>query len=147
VKKILLSTLLALALAAPAFADDKAEMEAFMAAYLERWNAHDADTITANFYRFDAEHRWSTAAGLKAEFDRLKSEGYDKSDILGIVGCAVGPNAGQVELRFIRRTTDGGFMPPKDRTSIYTVRKFADGWRVTSLRGLPAGERMSCPLS
>ena len=54
---------------------------------------------------------------------------------------------GQVELRFTRLTTDGGFLPPKERTSLYRVRKFEDGWRVTGMSALPAGERMTCPSS
>lgn len=130
---------------APARADDRADMETFMADYLERWNAHDASAITARFYRLDGNHPWSTETGMRAEFDRLKSQGYTTSDIHGIVGCALGPDTGQVELRFTRLTSDGGFMPPKDRTSLYKLRKFEDGWRVTGMSALPAGARMECP--
>lgn len=134
-----------IAIAAPARADDRADMEKFMADYLDLWNAHDAVAITARFYRLDGNHPWRTAEGLKAEFDRLKARGYDKSNIHGIVGCTLGPDTGQVELRFTRVTSDGGFLPPKDRTSLYRLRKFEDGWRVTAMSGLPAGERMTCP--
>lgn len=141
----LLSALLALAFAAPAFADDKADMEAFMAAYLERWNVHDAQAITARYYRLEGDHAWSTPEGMKAEFDRLKSLGYDKSDITSVTGCVLGPDSGQVELRYVRLKTDGSFMPPRDRASIYRLRKFADGWRVTGFSGLPAGDKMDCP--
>ena len=130
---------------APAHADDRAEMERFMADYLERWNAHDASAITTHFYRLDGNHPWSTEAGMRAEFDRLKSQGYTLSDIHGIVGCSLGPDTGQVELRFTRLTSDGGFMPPKDRTSLYNLRRFGDGWRVTGMSALPAGARMECP--
>ena len=133
--------------ATPAFADEKADMEAFMAKYLERWNAHDAAAITANYYRLEGNHPWSTEAGMKAEFDRLKAQGYDKSDIQGITGGVLGPDTGQVELRYVRLKTDGSFMPPKDRASIYQVRKFPDGWRVTGFSGLPAGGRMDCPAN
>ncbi len=133
--------------AAPARADDRADMEKFMADYLVLWNAHDASAITADFYRLDGNHPWRTAEGLKAEFDRLVAQGYSTSDIHGITGCALGPDTGQVELRFTRLTTDGGFMPPKDRTSLYRVKKFEDGWRVTGMSALPAGERMTCPAS
>ncbi len=134
-----------LCIASPAYADDRADMEKFMADYLERWNAHDAAAITSRFYRLDGNHPWSTEAGMRTEFDRLKSQGYTTSDIHGIVGCTLGPDTGQVELRFTRLTSDGGFMPPKDRTSLYKLRKFEDGWRVTSLGALPAGTRMECP--
>jgi hypothetical protein len=50
-----------------------------------------------------------------------------------------------VELRYVRLKTDGGFMPPKDRASIYSLRKFADGWRVVGMRGIPASSKMDCP--
>ena len=49
--------------------------------------------------------------------------------------------------RFTRLTSDGGFMPPKDRTSLYKLRKFEDGWCVTGMSALPAGARMECPSS
>ncbi len=131
--------------AQPALADDKADAEAFMWAYLERWNAHDAEAITARYYRLDGNHPWSTEAGMRAEFDRLKGLGYDKSDIQSVVGCVMEPDMAHVELRFVRLTTDGGFMPPKDRVSLYRLRKFEDGWRVTSMSALRDGQKMECP--
>lgn len=132
-------------LASPARADDRADMERFMSDYLVAWNAHDANAIVDHFYRLDSTHPWHTTEGLQGEFDRLKAQGYDTSDIHGITGCVLGPDTGQVELRFTRLTVDGGFMPPKDRTSLYRLRKFEDGWRVTGMNALPAGERMACP--
>lgn len=146
-KRLPATFLAALLITSPAFADDKADMEAFMAKYLERWNAHDAAAITANFYRLEGNHPWSTNEGMQAEFDRLKSQGYDKSDIQSVTGCVLGPDTGQVELRYVRLKTDGSFMPPKDRASIYRLRKFADGWRVTGFSGMPASERMDCPAN
>lgn len=132
-------------LATPALADDREDMERFMSDYLVLWNAHDAAAIVDQFYRLKGNHPWRTTEGLQAEFDRLKAQGYDKSDIHGITGCVLTADTGQVELRFTRRTTDGGFLPPKDRTSLYRLRKFEDGWRVTGMSALPAGERMTCP--
>ena len=134
-----------IAAVAPARADHRADMEKFMADYLERWNAHDASAITKRFYRLDGNHPWSTEAGMRAEFNRLESQGYTVSDIHGIVGCSLGADIGQVELNFTRRTRDGGFMPPKDRTSLYKLRKFEDGWRVTGMSTLPPGTHMECP--
>jgi hypothetical protein len=135
----------ALLAAAPAHADGKAELEAVMHEYLKLWNAHDAAGITERFYRLEGNNSWGTKDGLAAEFDRLKSQGYDKSDIQSVIGCLLTPDTGQVELRYIRLKTDGGFMPPKDRASIYSLRKFPDGWRVTGMRGIPAAQKMDCP--
>jgi hypothetical protein len=133
------------AAALPAFADEKADMEAFMHDYLKAWNAHDAAAITSKYYRLEGNNPWSTEAGLKAEFDRLVAQGYTVSDIKGVTGCVLGPDTGQVELRYARLTKDGGFMPPKDRASIYKLKKFADGWRVVGFAGLAADKKMECP--
>ena len=136
----------AIALQLPAHAQDlKGDMEYFMSEYLRAWNAHDAATIVRDFYRLDPGHRWSTVEGLQAEFDRLKAQGYDRSEVHGITGCVISADAGQVELRFTRLKTDGGFMRPTDRVSVYQVRRFEEGWRATSMAALPEGERMTCP--
>lgn len=146
--RIVLAAAGAIALHASASAQDlKGDMEYFMSEYLRVWNAHDAATIVKDFYRLEPGHRWSTVEGLQAEFDRLKAEGYDRSEIHGITGCVITADTGQVELRFTRLKTDGSFMPPKDRTSVYKLRKFPEGWRVTSFAGLPEGARMECPKS
>ncbi len=136
----------AAALHASAYAQDlKGEMEYFMSEYLRAWNAHDAAKIIKDFYHLDPGHRWSTVEGLQAEFDRLKADGYDRSEVHGITGCVITAGTGQVELRFTRLKTDGTFMPPKDRVSVYQVRRFEDGWRATSMAGLPEGASMQCP--
>jgi hypothetical protein len=62
-----------------------------------------------------------------------------------VIGCVLAPDRAQVELRFVRLTTDGGFMPPKDRVSLYHLRKFGDGWRVTGMNALRDGQKMECP--
>src|SRR5262249_49481240 len=116
----------ALFAAAPAHADGKADLEAVMHAYLKLWNAHDAARSTQRFYPLEGANPWGTKEGLAAEFDRLKAQGYDKSDIQSVTGCLLTPETGQVELRYVRLKTDGGFMPPKDRASIYSLRKFPD---------------------
>jgi hypothetical protein len=138
----------AIALAGAAFADErKDQVEAFMADYLRAWNAHDAATIVQRFYRLDGNHRWSTKEGLQAEFDRLKSQGYDRSEIQSITGCILGPDTAQAELRYIRLKTDGSFMPPKDRISVYQLRLFPDGWRATGFAALAPGAKMECPAT
>jgi hypothetical protein len=126
-------------------AAQKQEIEAFMNDYLQLWNAHDAATISARIYRLDATNPWATQPGLQAEFDLLKAQGYDRSDISSVIGCVIAPDLGQVELRFVRLKVDGTFMPPKDRVSVYSVKRFADGWRVTGMKAIPSDQRMECP--
>lgn len=134
-----------IATVAPARADHRADMEKFMADDLERWNAHDASAITTRFDRLDGNHPWRTEAGTRAAFSRLESQGCTVSDIHAIVACSRGADIGQVELHVTRRTRDGGFMPPNDRTSLYRLRKFEDGWRVTGISALRPGRHMECP--
>lgn len=144
--RLLLAAAAAIAVHAPAHAQDlKGDMEYFMSEYLKAWNAHDAATIVRDFYRLDPSHRWSTVEGLQAEFDRLKGQGYDRSDIHGITGCVIDADHGQVELRFTRLKTDGSAMPPGERTSLYKLQRFEDGWRTTTMSALPEGEHMKCP--
>jgi hypothetical protein len=123
----------------------KKQIEAFMNDYLQLWNAHDAATIAARIYRLEGSHPWATREGLQAEFDRLRSQGYDRSDISSVIGCVTAPDIGQAELRFVRLKADGTFMPPKDRVSIYYVKRFADGWRVTGMKPVPPDQQMDCP--
>ncbi len=116
----------------------ESEVSSVMSQYLRLWNAHDAKTIVAKIYRLEPTHAWSTEAGLKGEFDRLKSQGYSHSDIFGVSTCMTGPDTAQTELRFSRLKTDGTLMPPRDRVSVYRLRKFPDGWRVIGMGGAPA---------
>jgi hypothetical protein len=136
---------LAVAACAPAFADKKADVEAFMWSYLKLWNAHDAGAIVDHVYRLPESNAWHTKEGLQAEFDRLKAQGYDKTDTHSVTGCILAPDTAQVELRYTRLKTDGAFMPPKERASIYKLQHFADGWRVVGFAGLAADKRMECP--
>lgn len=137
--------LAAVVLTQPARADAKSEIEAFMSEYLVVWNAHDAGAITSRYYRLEGAHPWGTEAGMTAEFERLKAQGYDRSDTSSIRGCVLSADTGQVEIRYVRLKADGSFMPPKDRASIYMLRRFADGWRVTGFKGIPAETQMECP--
>jgi hypothetical protein len=136
---LLKAALIAALLAAPAAAraDDKADVEAFMRDYLTLWNAHDAATITARVYRLEGNNPWSTKDGLQAEFDTLKSQGFDHTDTHSITACILPGDRADVDLRYSRLKADGTAMPPTDRASLYRVRKFADGWRVIGFAALP----------
>jgi len=88
---------------------------------------------------------WRTAEGLMAEFDRLAAQGYDKSEIHSVIGCALRPQ---------HRTGRAALHPPHHRWRLPAAEgthqplsraKFEDGWRVTGMSALPAGERMTCP--
>jgi len=137
-----------LAMAEPAFADEKArEVEAFMADYLKLWNAGDAKTITEKYYRFDRPNPWQQQVGLQAEFDRLKGQGYSHSDTTGLDSCLISRTEAMTELRYSRMKTDGAAMPPKDRATLYFARKFPDGWRITNFIPMSPTANLNCKSS
>jgi hypothetical protein len=144
-KRLACLAVLALLIAAPARADDRgAEVAAFMDEYLRLWNAHDARAITERIYRFDRPSPMGDLAGLEAEFARLKAQGYDHSTKTSIEACVVGRNLALAEFRFSRLKADGTPLPPKDRATLYLVRRFPDGWRITQLIGMDASANIDC---
>jgi hypothetical protein len=65
--------------------------------------------------------------------DGLVAQGFDHSEVLSIAPEIHAPDRATVRIRFTRWTTDGAFMPPRDRGAEYGARKFPDGWRITSV--------------
>jgi hypothetical protein len=134
-----------LALARPARADERgAEVKAFMEQYISLWTAHDAAAITARVYRFEGPNPMGELAGLSAEFARLKAQGYDHSVIAGIEACVISSDRAMAEMRFSRLKADGTPLPPNDRASLYLLRRFPDGWRITQLIGTNPTASISC---
>lgn len=141
---ILLATLVLFA-TGPVRADERgAEVKAVMEDYLRLWNAHDAAAITTRIYRLDAPNPMGDLAGLSAEFARLKAQGYDHSTNAGIEACIVGPGQALAEMRFSRLKADGTALPPKDRATLYRLRRFPDGWRIVQLIPMSASAKIAC---
>jgi hypothetical protein len=138
-----LSTLMAIAV--PVHADERAkEVEAFMEEYLRTWNAGDAATITTKIYRFDGPNAFATQAGLQSEFDRLKANGYSHSKKISIDACWINPTQALVELRYSRLKVDGTAMPPTERSTLYFVKKTADGLRVNNFIPMNPTTKLAC---
>lgn len=143
--KRLVTVLAALLAVSPALADERGkELEAVMREYVRLWNAGDAAAITSRIYRFEGPNAMGTPAGLSAEFKRLKGQGYDHSETASIEGCLLSASVGFAELRYSRIKTDGTPMPPKDRSTLYMLRKFPEGWRITQMIGMGAGSDLTC---
>ena len=142
---ILIAAVLMSAATGAARADERgAEVKAVMEQYLSLWNAHDAAAINARIYRLDPPNPMASEAGIAAEFARLKAQGYDHSTNAGIEACVVGPDQALAELRFSRLKADGTALPPKDRATLYVLRRFPDGWRIVRLIGMSASAKISC---
>ena len=143
----LLAAAAGLALLAPpvALADARAaEPEALLRQYVELWNAGDAEAISSKIYRLPPTHPFATRAGLEAEFTRLREVGYRRSVTHALEGCLLTPTQAMVQLRFTRLKTDGAPLGPKDRATLYLVRKFPEGWRITDLIGMSPTARLTC---
>jgi hypothetical protein len=145
VTRPLLLALALIAAAGPALADARGrEVEAVMDEYLRLWNAHDAAAVTQRIYRMPPGSRMGDQAGLQAEFDRLKAQGYDHSTKTALEGCLTGKDDGLAEFRFTRWKTDGTPLGPKDRATLYRLHRFADGWRIVELIPLDTTAKVSC---
>ncbi len=134
-----------LAIAAPAAADPGGkEVEAVMDEYLRLWNLHDAKAVVERIYRMPAGSRMGTVEGLQANFDQLKAQGYDRSTKIGVEGCVIGRDEALAEFRFTRWKADGTPLGPKERATLYRLRRFADGWRIVELIPMDPAARISC---
>ena len=143
----LLAVLLVSACATVSPAPEKA-VEQLMWDYTKAWNKHDSAAIAKNFYRTGPTVEEQTAS-LERGFENLRGQGYDHSDIHEIKGCMTGADTAWAGMKFSRLKKDGEPLPPKDRASSYTLKKFEDGWRITRVGagGVSADKPLECPQS
>jgi len=129
----------------PARADQPASaVEALMAEYTRLWSAKDAHAIWTKVYRLDPGQTFRSEADLSAGFARLEAQGYDHSDLLSVRGCLLTPKVALAVLRFRRLKSDGAPLVARDLASAYLLRKFEDGWRVTTLLPFSSSARLDC---
>lgn len=112
--------------------------------YTKAWNQHASAIIARDFYRTGPSVEEQTAS-LERGFENLRAQGYRHSDIHEVKACITGPDTAWAAMKFSRLKADGAPLPPKDRASSYTLKKFADGWRITSLGGAAADQPLTCP--
>lgn len=131
---------------APSLAPDKV-VEQFMWDYTKAWNRHDAVTIGRDFYRTGPSVE-EQQANLERGFEGLRAQGYHHSDIFEIEACLTGADTAWAGMKFSRLKANGEPLPPKDRASSYTLKKFADGWRITKVGagGVSADQPLTCPV-
>jgi hypothetical protein len=122
----------------------EAVVEQFMWSYTKAWNQHDSGTIARDFYRTGPSVE-EQMASLERGFENLRSQGYKQSAIHEVKACITGPDTAWAAMKFSRLKADGEPLPPKDRASSYTLKKFDDGWRITSLGGAAADQPLACP--
>ncbi|HEX5007849.1 MAG TPA: hypothetical protein VFV70_12085 [Hyphomonadaceae bacterium] len=130
---------------APPTAPEKV-VEQFMWDYTKAWNRHDSATIARDFYRTGPTVEEQTAS-LERSFANLRGQGYDHSDIFEIKACLTGADSAWAGMKFSRLKQNGEPLPPKDRASSYTLKKFDDGWRITRVGagGVSADQPLACP--
>lgn len=136
---------LGLTLASAARADERGrEVETFMDEYLRLWNAHDAGAIVERVYRLESSNPMGTRAGLEAEFARLKARGYDHSAKTSIEACVIARDRALAEFRFSRLKADGSPVGPGAYATLYVLRRFPEGWRITQLIGFDPSADLDC---
>jgi hypothetical protein len=141
----LLVSLAAVAAPVAARADARAaDLEALMAEYTRLWSAKDAHAIATRIYRLDPGAGPQDEAALAEGFRRLVAEGYDRSELQSVEACKLTGSRALAVLRFTRLRADGTPMPPKDRASLYLLRRFDDGWRITALLPMSPTASLSC---
>ncbi|MEZ5939399.1 MAG: hypothetical protein R3C52_14470 [Hyphomonadaceae bacterium] len=121
--------------------------EAYMRAYTETWNRHDAEAVARDFYAFggdDAER----LASVRKMFEGLEARGYDHSDIHAIKACMTGPDTAWAGMRFTRLKGDGDLLGPAVQGSSYDLEwRDGRGWRIMKLNGGDASAPLACPGS
>ncbi len=130
---------------APAPAPEQA-VEQFMWNYTQAWNRHDSAAIARDFYRTGPSIEEQTAS-LERGFENLRGQGYKQSAIHEVKACITGPDTAWAAMKFSRLKADGEPLPPRERASSYTLKKFADGWRITGLGGAAADRPLACPAA
>jgi len=133
--------------AAPSLSPERV-VEQFMWDYTKAWNRHDSATIARDFYRTGPGVEEQTAS-LERGFENLRAQGYHHSDIFEVIGCMTGADEAWAGMKFSRLKENGEPLPPQVRASSYTLKKFADGWRITQVGagGVSADEPLACPAS
>lgn len=119
-------------------------VEQLMWDYTKAWNRHDSATIARDFYRTGPSLEEQTAS-LERGFENLRAQGYKQSAIHEVKACIAGEDTAWAGMKFSRLNATGEPLPPKDRASSYTLKKFTDGWRITSLGGAAADQPLACP--
>lgn len=123
-------------------------VEQFMWDYTKAWNKHDAATIARAFYRTGPTVE-EQSASLERGFENLRGQGYHQSDIFEVKACMTGADTAWAGMKFSRLKANGEPLPPKDRASSYTLKRFDDGWRITrvGVGGVSADQPLMCPVS
>jgi len=113
---------------------DIAEVEAFMREYNDLFGRGDTKTLWSRVYRFDPNGQTvaRSEADLKKLHNDIVAQGYSHSIIHKMKVTPQGPDQMRVKFHFSRIKKDGSTFPPGIQASEYDLRKFPDGWRITS---------------
>lgn len=144
-RETLVSAVIAATLVTPVAAQSKESAAAFMKSYTDTWNQHDTEALATEYWdtKPTVEEEKSQ---LDAMFDRLVSQGYDKSTIHEIQTCMTDDTTAWAGMKFTRNTTDGGVIGDDPQASHYVLGWTDEkGWRVKSVKGADAADELTCP--
>lgn len=123
-------------------AESADEVEALMQRYFDAFNACDVEAVKACWHvpgwvsngeenrTIDSvDQLTSTYAAL---FERLKSEGWDHSELIDEDIDMVNDTLATVRIHFCRVDQNGDVMPPEERAAMFKVMLFDGEWKITT---------------
>lgn len=148
-------TLLLVALASVALADDADDAGAKIHEYFELFNARDVRTIANEIYSSpvhigggDGHSVYADPAAsiesLTRFYSQLDEQGWKASVIDHLEICLLSDTLALVDTRFSRMTQDNEPIPPAVRTTLYVLQKLEDRWAIVAFYGHDADKRPFC---
>ena len=148
-------TLLLVALASVAVADDADDAGARIHEYFELFNARDVETIANEIYSSPVHIGGGDSHSMYADpeaaiesltsfYGQLDEQGWKASVIDHLEICQLSDTMALVDARFSRMTQDDEPIPPAVRTTLYVVQKIEGRWGIVAFYGHDADKRPSC---
>tara|TARA_B100001750_G_scaffold179475_1_gene147834 strand:+ start:102 stop:566 length:465 start_codon:yes stop_codon:yes gene_type:complete len=123
--------------------------------YFGVFNDKDLEQIANNIYAMpllvgggeghlvwnDAE---SATNSLRNTYKEIESRGWKASVIDNTKTCTLSANLALVDVKFSRMNGEGKAIPPEIRTTLYVLKKTAEGWRIIAFFGHDSDHRPSC---
>lgn len=117
-------------------------VEALMQRYFDAFNACDVEEVKACWHvpgwvSNGEENRTidsvdQLASTYAALFERLKSEGWDHSELIDEDIDMVNDTLATVRIHFRRVDQSGEVMPPEERAAMFKVMLFDGEWKITT---------------
>lgn len=148
-------TLLLVAFAANALADDADDAGAKLYEYFAVFNAKDVERVANHIYATPVQigggpsHRVLADPAAAVEnltnlYEQIEAQGWKESVIEDLSICIASATLALVDTRYSRMDHDGNPIPPAIRTTLYVLQKIDDRWAIVAFYGHDSDKRPSC---